>query len=59
MFSSNPNLGNVSYHFLMYLLITDPDLEDGLEVELEQCFLGGLGYTPISDSLLSSESLVI
>ena len=59
MFSSNPNPGNVSYHFLLYLLIPDPDLEDGLEVELEQCFLGGLGCTSISDSLPSSESLMI
>ena len=41
----------------MYLLIPDPDLEGGLEVELEQCFLGGLDSTSISDSSPSSESL--
>ena len=56
-FSSNSNQGKVSSHFLLYLLIPDPDLEGGLEVELEQCFLGGLGCTSISDSLPSSESL--
>ena len=39
------------------LKIPDPDLEGGLEVELEQCFSGGLGCTSISDSLSSSESL--
>ena len=49
--------GKVSSHFLLYLLIPDPDLEGGLEVKLEQCFLGGLGCTLISDSLPSSESL--
>ena len=43
--------------FLLYLLIPDPDLEGGLEVELEQCFLGGLGCISISESLPSSESL--
>ena len=56
-FSSNTNQGKVSSHFLSYLLIPDPDLEGGLEVELEQCFLGGLGQTSISDSLPYSESL--
>ena len=56
-FSSNSNQGKVSSHFLLYLLIPDPDLEGGLEVELEQCFLGGLGCTSIIDSLPSSESL--
>ena len=49
----------VSSHFLLYLLIPDPDLEGGLEVELEQCFLGGLGCTSISDSLSSPESLAL
>ena len=53
-FSSNSNQGKVFSHFLLYLPI--PDL-DGLEVEVEQCFLGGLGCTSISDSLPSSESL--
>ena len=42
---------------MLYHLIPDPDLEGGLEVELEQCFLGGLGCTSISDSLPSSGSL--
>ena len=56
-FSSNSNQGKVSSHFLLYLLIPDPDLEGGLEIELEQCFLGGLGCTSISVSLSSSESL--
>ena len=44
-------------HFLLYPLIPDPDLEGSLEAELEQCFLGGLGCTSISDSLPSSEPL--
>ena len=55
-FSSNSNQGKVSSHFWLYLLILDPDLEGGLEVELEQCFLGGLRCTSISNSVLS-ESL--
>ena len=51
------NQGKFSSHFFfMFLLIPDLDLEGGLEVELEQCFLGGLGSTSISDTLLSSES---
>ena len=32
-------------------------MEVGLEIELEQCFLGGLGSTSNSDSLPSSELL--
>ena len=44
---------------MLYTLILDPDLEGGLEVELEQCFLGGLGCTSISDSLPSSELVVL
>ena len=47
-FSSNSNQGKVSSHFLLYLLIPDSDLEGGLEVELEQCFLGGLGCIKLS-----------
>ena len=58
-FSSNSNQGKVSSHFLLHLLIPDPDLEGGLEVELEQCHLGGLGSPSIFDSLPSSESLEI
>ena len=56
-FSSNSNQGKVSSHFLLYLLILDPALEGGLEVELEQCFLGGLGCTSISLELETSEDL--
>ena len=41
----------------MYLQKPDPDLEGDLEVELQQCFLGGLDCTSISDPLPSSESL--
>ena len=33
-FSSNSKQGKVSSHFLLCLLIPDPDLEGGLEVEL-------------------------
>ena len=56
-YSSNSNQGKVSSHFLLYFLIPDPDLEGGLEVELETCFLGGLGCTSIADSLPSSQLL--
>ena len=54
----HPTLTKKSFFSLFVVsLIPDPDLEGGLKVELEQCFLGGLGCTSISDSLPSSESL--
>ena len=53
----NYNHGNVSSTFCCISWFPDPDLEGGLELELEQCFFGRMGCPSISDSWPSSELL--
>ena len=44
---------------MLYLLIPDPDLEDGLEVELEQCFLGGSGFELYESHYIADQNILV